>query len=49
VKPEDEPLGGRRAAEDPGRRDDQRIILGGGDCIITVKDNQPTLLDAIQT
>lgn len=27
----------------------QQIVTGGGHCVITVKDNQPKLLDAIQT
>jgi predicted transposase YbfD/YdcC len=27
----------------------KQIVEGGGDCVITVKDNQPKLLDAIQT
>ncbi len=27
----------------------EQVVEGGGDCVITVKDNQPKLLDAIQT
>jgi predicted transposase YbfD/YdcC len=27
----------------------EQVVKGGGDCVITVKDNQPKLLDAIQT
>jgi predicted transposase YbfD/YdcC len=27
----------------------EQIVKGGGDCVITVKNNQPKLLDAIQT
>jgi predicted transposase YbfD/YdcC len=27
----------------------ERVVTGGGDCVIAVKDNQPKFLDAIQT
>jgi predicted transposase YbfD/YdcC len=27
----------------------KQVVAGGGDCVIAVKDNQPTLADAIQT